>query len=153
MSGRRAFITVVITLLVIAILVAAGAMLYRMGFAQGLAMAGALPATGPFMHPCGYGMPGFDGACPQAWRHPGGMAFGGGHMSFTPFGFGHWFVGLLVLAGFVALVVAGINALTRRPSAEVQAVAAPQAPVAPAPEPTPAKPARGAARARTSKKR
>jgi hypothetical protein len=148
MSGRKAFITVLITLLVIAILVAAGAMLYRMGIARGLAMAGALPAAGPFMHPYGYGMPGFDGGCPQAWRHPGGMAFGGGHMSFSPFGFGHWFVGLLVLAGFVALVVAGINALTRQRPAEVQAVAAPPPP----PEPVPAKPARAAGRARTSKR-
>ena len=150
MSGRKAFITVVVTLLVIAILVAAGAMLYRMGIARGLAMAGALPAAGPFMHPYGYGMPGFDGGCPQAWRHPGGMAFGGGHMSFSPFGFGHWFVGLLVLAGFVALVVAGINALTRKRPAEVQAIAAPPAP--PVPEPTAAKPARAAGRARTSKR-
>jgi hypothetical protein len=152
MSGRRAFITVVITLLVIAILVAAGVMLYRMGFARGLAMGGALPAAGPFMHPYGYGMPGFDGGGPQAWRHPGGMAFGGGHMSFTPFGFGHWLVGLLVLAGFVALVVAGINALTRKSPAEVQAVAAPPAPAAPAPEPAPARPARAAGRGRASKR-
>jgi len=152
MSGQRVFITVVITLLVIALLVAAGAMLYRMGFARGLAMAGTLPATGPFMHPYGYGMPGFDGSCPQAWRHPGGMPFVGGHMSFTPFAFGGWLVGLLVLAGFVALVVAGINALTRKPPAEVQAVAAPPAPPAPAPEPTLAKPARAARRARTSKR-
>jgi hypothetical protein len=149
MSGRKAFITVLITLLVIAILVAAGVCLYRLGLARGLAMAGALPAAGPFMHPYGYGMPGFDGGCPQAWRHPGGMVYGG-HMSFGPFGFGGWFVGLLVLVGVVALVVAGINALTRKGPAEVQAVAAPPAP--PVPEPTPAKPARGAGRSRTAKR-
>lgn len=152
MSGRKAFFTVLITLLVIAILVAAGVMLYRMGVARGLAMAEALPFAGGFMHPYGYGMPGFDGACPRAWRHPGGMPFGGGHMPFSPFGFGGWLVGLLVLAGFIALVVAGINALTRKPQAEVQVVAAPPAPVAPAPEPTPIKPARGAGRSRTTKR-
>jgi hypothetical protein len=140
------------TLLVIAILVAAGVMLYRMGIARGMAMADALPPAAPFMHPYGYGMPGFDGGCPHAWRHPGGLAFGGGHMFFTPFGFGGWLVGLLVLAGFVALVVAGINAFTRKGPAEVQAVAAPPAPVAPAPEPTPAKPARATGRARTTKR-
>ena len=150
MSGRKAFITVLVTLLVIAILVAAGAMLYRMGFARGLAMAGALPGAGPFMHPYGYGMPGFDGGCTQAWRYPGSMGFGGGHMSFGPFGFGGWFVGLLVLAGVVALVVAGVNALTRKRPAEVQAVAVPPAP--PAPEPTPAKAPRAAGRARASKR-
>jgi len=150
MSGRKAFFTVLITLLVIAILVAAGVMLYRMGVARGLAMAEALPQAGPFMHPYGYGMPGFDGACPRAWRNPGGMPFGGGHMPFGMYGFGGWLVGLLVLAGFVALVVAGVNALTRKHPAEVQAVAPPPAP--PAPEPTPARPARAAGRGRTSKR-
>ena len=139
MSGRKAFFTVLITLLVIAILVAAGVMLYRMGFSRGLAMAEALPPTGPFMHPYGYGMPGFDGACPRAWRNPGGMLYGG-HMPFGMYGFGGWLVGLLLLAGFVALVVAGINALTRKHPAEVQAVAAPPAPPAPGSAPAMARP-------------
>jgi hypothetical protein len=149
MSGRKAFTTVLITLLVIAILVAASAMLYRMGIARGLAMAGALPAAGPFMHPYGYGMPGFDGGCPQILQHGGGMLYGG-HRPYGMFGSGGWIVCLLVLVGVVALVVAGINALTRKRPAEVQAVVAPPAP--PAPEPAPAKPTRGAGRARASKR-
>ena len=146
MSGRRAFITILITLLVIAILVAAGVMLYRMGFARGLAAAGALPSAGEFMHPYGYGMPGFDGAFPRAWHHGGGM-FYGGHRPFGMFGLGGWIVCLLVLVGFVALVVAAVNALIRRRPVEVQAVVAP-----PAPAPAPAKPARGAGRSRTTKR-
>jgi len=146
MSGRKAFITVLITLLVIAILVTAGVMPYRMGFVRGLAAAGAPLATEPFMHPYGYGMQGFDGGCPQVWRHGGGM-FYGGHRPFGMFGFGSWFVCLLVLVGVVALVVAAVNALTRKRPVEVQAV-----PVPPAPEPTPAKPARAAGRARASKR-
>jgi len=149
MSGRKAFITVLITLLVIAILVTAGVMLYRMGFVRGLAAAGAPLATEPFMHPYGYGMPGFGGGCPQVWHHGGGM-FYGGHRPFGMFGFGGWFVCLLVLVGVVALVVAAVNALTRKRPAEVQAVPVPVVP--PAPEPVPAKPARGTGRARTSKR-
>ena len=146
MSGRKAFITVLITLLVIAILVAAGVMLYRMGFVRGLAAAGDVPAFGQFMHPYGNGMPGFGGSCPQVWHHGGGM-FYGGHRPFGLFGFGGWVVCLLVLVGVVALVVAAVNALTRRRPAEVQAVVAP-----PAPEPVAAKPARSAGRARASKR-
>lgn len=146
MSGRKAFITVLITLLVIAILVTAGVMLYRMGFVRGLAAAGAPLATEPFMHTYGFGMPGFGGGCPQVWRHGGGM-FYAGHRPFGMFGFGGWFVCLLVLVGVVALVVAAVNALTRKRPVEVQAV-----PVPPAPEPTPAKPARAAGRARASKR-
>jgi hypothetical protein len=149
MSGRRAFLTVVVTLLVIALLVAAGVMLYRMGFARGLAATGGIPAAGQFMHPYGFGMPGFGGGCPQVWHHGGGM-FYGGHRPFGMFGFGGWIVGLLALAGLVALIVAAVNALSHRRPAEVQAVVAPPAP--PAPEPAPAKPARAAGRARTSKR-
>jgi len=145
MSGRRAIITILISLLVIAVLVAAGAMLYRMGVARGLAAAGAVPSAGTFMHPYGYGMPGFDGGCPRAWQHGGGM-FYGGHRPFGMFGFGGWIVCLLALAGLVALVVA---ALTRPRPAQVQAVVAPPAP---APAPAPVKPARGAGRARTTKR-
>jgi uncharacterized membrane protein len=151
MSGRRVFITVLVSLLVIAILVTAGVMLYRMGFARGLAASGGLPAAGQFMHPYGYGMPGFDGGCPRAWQHGGGM-FYGGHRPFGMFGSGGWIVCLLVLVGVVALVVAAFNALTRRRPAEVQAVVAPPAPSAPAPAPAPAKPARAAGRARTTKR-
>ncbi len=146
MSGRRAFITILITLLVIVILVTAGVMLYRMGFARGLAAAGALPSAGPFMHSYGYGMPGFDGGRPQVWQHGGGM-FYGGHRAFGFFGPGGWIVCLLALAGFVALVVAAVNALIRPRPAQVQAVVTP-----PAPEPEPAKPARAAGRARTTKR-
>ncbi len=148
MSGRRAFITILVSLLVIAILVTAGVMLYRMGFARGLAATGGIPAAGQFMHPYGFGMQGFGGGCPQAWRHGGGM-FYGGHRSFGMFGSGGWIVCLLVLVGVVALVVAAFNALTRRRPAEVQAIVAPPAP---APAPAPSKPARAAGRARTSKR-
>jgi len=149
MSGRRALITILVSLLVIAILVTAGVMLYRMGFARGLAASGGLPAAGPFMHPFEYGRPGFGGGQPHAWRHGGDMFFRS-HRSFGMFGTGGWIVCLLALVGVVALVVAAFNALTRRRPAEVQAVVAPPAP--PAPEPAPAKPARAAGRARTSKR-
>jgi hypothetical protein len=151
MSGRRAFITVLVTLLVIAILVTAGVMLFRMGFARGLAASGGLPAAGTFMHPFEYGMPGFDGGRPQIWQHGGDMFFRS-HRSFGMFGTGGWIVCLLALVGVVALVVAAFNALTRRRPAEVQAVVAPPAPPSPAPAPAPAKPARAAGRARTSKR-
>jgi hypothetical protein len=151
MSGRRAFVTILVSLLVIAILVTAGVMLYRMGFARGLAASGAQPVAGTFMHPFEYGMPGFDGGRPQMYQHGGGMFFRG-HRSFGMFGAGGWIVCLLVLVGVVALVVAAFNALTRRRPAEVQAVVAPPAPPAPAPAPTPAKPARAAGRSRTPKR-
>jgi hypothetical protein len=149
MSGRRAFLSVVITLLVIALVAAAGVALYRLGYARGLAEAGGLPALGQFMHPYEYGMPGFGDGRPDAWRHGGDMFFRG-HRPIGMFGFGGWIVCLLVLVGIVALVVAAINALTRRRPAEVQAVPAPVVP--PVPEPTPAKPARAAGRARASKR-
>jgi len=149
MSGRRAFLTVVVTLLVIALLAAAGVALYRLGFARGLAATGGIPAAGQFMHPYGFGMPGFGDGGMHAWRHGGGMYFGG-HRSFGMFGFGGWIVCLLVLVGIVALVVAAVNALTRRRPAEVQVVSAPLVP--PAPVPTPAKPVRRAGRTGASKR-
>jgi hypothetical protein len=149
MSGRRAFFTVVVALLVIALVGAAGVALYRLGYARGLAAAGTLPAAGPFMHPYAFGMPGFDDGRLQGWRHGGDMFFGG-HRPFGMFGFGGWIVCLLVLAGIAALVVAAVNALTRKHPAEVQVVAAPVVP--PAPEPVAAKPARGTGRARASKR-
>jgi len=151
MSGRRAFITILVSLLVIAILVAAGVMLYRIGFARGLAATGGIPAAGQFMHPYGFGMPGFDGGRLQMWQHGGDMFFRG-HRSFGMFGTGGWIVCLLALVGVVALVVAAYNALTRRRPVEVQAVVAPPAPQPPAPAPAPAKPARASGRARTSKR-
>jgi hypothetical protein len=149
MSGRKAFLTVVITLVVIALLAAAGVALYRLGFARGLAATGGIPGAGEFMHPYAYGMPGFGDGRLQMWRHGGDMFFRG-HRPFGMFGFGGWIVCLLVLAGIVALVVAAINALTRRRPAEVQVVSAPLVP--PAPAPTPAKPARPAGRTRASKR-
>lgn len=149
MSGRRAFITVLVSLLVIAGLVAAGVCLYRLGFARGLAAATGLPVAGPFMHPDVYGMPGFsDGRLP-VWCHGGGM-FYGGHWPIGMFGFGGWFVGLLVLVGFVALIVAAIKALTPRHPVEVQPAPLPAAP--PPPEPAPARPTRRTGGTRTPKR-
>ncbi len=151
MSGRRAFLTILITLVVIALLAAAGVALYRLGFVRGLAATGGIPGAGEFMHPFANGMPGFGDGRLQLWQHGGGMSFRG-HRPFGMFGSGGWIVCLLVLVGIVALVVAAINALTRRRPAEVQVVSAPVVPPAPAPAPTPAKPARAAGRARTSKR-
>jgi hypothetical protein len=147
MSRWKIFLTVVVVLVVIGLLIGGGVALYRLGYARGIAAAGTLAETGQLPRLFGRGMPGFEGGRMQVWPYGGMMGFGR-HMPFGMFGFGGPIVGLLLLAGLVTLIVLGIRALTRRHPAELQAVAAPLAPAAI--EPTPAKPARGAKRTKTS---
>jgi hypothetical protein len=141
MSGRKVFLTVVVILLVLVLLAGAGAGLYRLGYARGIAVAGTLAETGQLPPLYGRGMPGFDNGRLEGWGH-GGMMFYGMHRPFGMFGFGGPIVGLLLLAGVVALIVLGIRALTHKPKAEVQAVPTPVAPAAV--QPTPAKRTRAA---------
>jgi len=145
MSGWKVFLTVVVVLVVIGLLIGGGAALYRLGFAQGVAAAGTLVEADQLPRLYGRGMPGFDGGRLQVWPY-GGMMVYRGHMPFGMFGLGGWVVGLLLLAGVVALVVWVVNALTRKRPVEVQAAAAPVAPAAI--QPTPAKRTRVAKKTR-----
>ena len=145
MSGRKVFLTVVIVLVVIGLLICGGVALYRLGYARGIAAAATLVDADQLPRLFGRGMPGFDGGRVQVWPY-GGMMVYSRHMPFGMFGFGGWIVGLVLLAGVVALVVWVVNALTPKRPIEVQAVPTPVAPATI--EPTPAKPTRVAKRTR-----
>jgi hypothetical protein len=147
MSGRRVFLTVVVALVVIGLLIAGGVALYRLGYARGIAAVVTSARNGQLPRFPERGMPGFDGGRMQVWPY-GGMMLYEGHRSLGVFGFVGPIVGLLLLAGLVTLVVLGIRALTHKHPAEVQAAPAPVTPAIV--ESTPAKPARGARRTKTS---
>ena len=147
MSGWKVFLTVVVVLVVIGLLIGGGAVLYRLGYAHGLAAAAASADSDQLPRLYGRNLPGLDGGRVQVWPY-GGMMVYSRHMPLGMFGFVGPIFGLLLLAGVVTLIVLGIRALTRSHPAEVQAVSAPVVPAAV--EPTPAKPTRAAKRTKTS---
>lgn len=109
MRKSSIWITVLVTVVVLALLAAGGYALFRLGYVRGVASAaGGLMLRGPEsrfgvegMHPFAHNM------MPE-WNHPGIYSYG---MRAQPFG---WFLGLLFIVGVVALVVIAVNGLSQR---------------------------------------
>lgn len=112
MSNRRIVLTVLITLVLIAILAAGGYALYRLGYVRGMS-----ESAGVMMFQGFDGRFGDDRGLPfREFVSPGGlrnrMPMAGfshpGFSAYTPFG---GFSGLLILIGVIALVVIAVNGL------------------------------------------
>jgi heme exporter protein D len=115
MRTSRIWITVIVTVVVLALLAAGGYALFRLGYARGVAnAAGGLMLRGPEGRFGGEGLRPFAHEMMPGWNHPGLNVYGmhtrtvGYHPAFG------WFLGLLLVAGVVALVVIAINGLSQR---------------------------------------
>jgi hypothetical protein len=126
MNNRRIVVTVLITIVLLAILTAGGFAFYRLGYVRGMSQ-----SAGGFMMQ-GFdgrfgddrGMPFHDFAGPGRLRERMPMT-GFAHPGFsahTPFG---GFSGLLLLIGVIALVVIAVNGLSRNRKQNVSMEPAP----------------------------
>ncbi|MEJ2010717.1 MAG: hypothetical protein P8X64_00655 [Anaerolineales bacterium] len=109
MRKSSIWITVLVTVVVLALLAAGGYALFRLGYARGVAnAAGGLMLRGPEGRFRGEGIQPFAHNMMPGWNHPGVYSYG---MHAQPFG---WFFGLLLVVGVVALVVIAVNSLSQR---------------------------------------
>jgi len=138
MQKRNVWLTALVAVLVVALLAAGGFALFRLGFVRGLAAsAGGAMFGGRF---AGERIQPFAGHMMSGWNHPGLDVYGMHARSYGHFPAFGWLLGLLVLAGAVALVVIAINGLTRN-NTNAAAIEAPK----------PAEPEKPASRRRAKK--
>ncbi len=129
MTRKRTILTILITVIVIAVLIAAGFAIYRLGYVHGLSANVGESMGGRFSWFFGEGLPGdfdhrfpgnFEDRFPEGLRdrfpqdfRRGGLPHVWGYQPTTVFAWARWIAGLLLFVGVVALVVIAINGLVR----------------------------------------
>jgi heme exporter protein D len=115
MRKRSIWITVAVTVLVVALLAVAGFSLFRLGYNQGLAQStGGLMLRGFEGRLGGERMQPFAERMAPEFNHPGITMYDMHARSFGHFTAFGWLPGLLLLVGIAALVVIAVNSFSRR---------------------------------------
>lgn len=118
MNRRRTFLTVMITLLVVAAVFAAGFAVYRLGYSQGVHASATTSMPGPMIHDFGGRLPeDFEGHFYRGMPH-GDMFRRIQQMPIRPaVGFG-FIPGFLLFIGAAALVILAINSFRNQTPAD-----------------------------------
>ena len=128
MRRSSIWITILVTVVVLALLAAGGYALFRLGYVRGVADA----AGGGIMRGFEGRLQPFTRGTAPGWNHPGLDMYGMGTRSISRFPIFGWLPGLLLLVGVVALVVIAVNGLSRRNSNKINEAPAPTEPEKPA---------------------
>jgi hypothetical protein len=129
MFKNKTFRTVMITVVVLVILGAAGCALYRFGYVRGLAASAGDFVGGRFIRDFGGHF--------SSDKRRGNFPMFGMRQSYTAFPMVRWIPGLLLFVGVVALVVIAVNGLVRpNRSSAPQMISSPPVEASPAPSTT-----------------
>lgn len=132
MKRGNIWITVAVTVVIVALLAAGGYALFRLGYARGVAdAAGGLMMRGLEGRFGSQGMHPFANEMGPGWNHPDLYMYGMHSRSIGRFPAFGWLPGLLLLVGVIALVVIAVNGLTRRSERVNEAPMAPAEPEKP----------------------
>jgi hypothetical protein len=128
MRKSSIWITILVTVVVVALLAAGGYALFRLGYVRGVADA----AGGVMMRSFDGRIQPYNRGIAPGWNHPGLDIYGMHSRMYGGFSAFGWLPGLLLLVGVVALVVIAVNGLSHRNSHPASGTSLPAEPEKPA---------------------